>query len=249
MSHLVPFYAAGRLLTRLPFPDPGVVDPADQGRSVAWYPAVGLVLGALLALAALAAQHTDPLLGAALLLAFWTWSTGGLHCDGLADSADAWIGGLGDRARTLEIMKDPRSGPMAVAVLGLALQLKWSALQLLLDVEAAWLLLWVPLLARAVLPPLLLTTAYARTQGIVSDQVAHLGRTWAWVASGAAFIGCVLMLGGLGLVLVGCALAVLWLARRAMLARLGGFTGDTAGALVELTEIALVVLAALLLGG
>lgn len=47
--------------------------------------------------------------------------TGGLHLDGLADTADAWVGGQGDRDRTLAIMKDPRSGPIAIAVIVLLL--------------------------------------------------------------------------------------------------------------------------------
>jgi adenosylcobinamide-GDP ribazoletransferase len=55
---------------------------------------------------------------AALLLAVWVLLTGGLHLDGLADTADAWIGGQGDRDRTLAIMKDPRSGPIAIVAIG-----------------------------------------------------------------------------------------------------------------------------------
>ncbi len=48
---------------------------------------------------------------AVLVLAVWVGLTGALHLDGLADSADAWLGGYGDRARTLAIMKDPYCGP------------------------------------------------------------------------------------------------------------------------------------------
>ena len=46
------------------------------------------------------------LLLAAIVLALWIWLTGGLHLDGLADTADAWVGGFGDKLRTLQIMKD-----------------------------------------------------------------------------------------------------------------------------------------------
>jgi adenosylcobinamide-GDP ribazoletransferase len=68
------------------------------------------------------------MLHAALLLTVWVLLSGGLHLDGLADSADAWLGGFGDRERTLTIMKDPRSGPIAVVVLVLVLLLKFCAL-------------------------------------------------------------------------------------------------------------------------
>ena len=66
--------------------------------------------------------------------------------DGLADSADAWVGGLGDRERTLAIMKDPRSGPMGVTAVVLVLLLKFAALASLpLADTAIWL---APMLAR-----------------------------------------------------------------------------------------------------
>lgn len=50
------------------------------------------------------------MLHAALLLTVWVLLSGGLHLDGLADSADAWLGGFGDRERTLTIMKDRAAG-------------------------------------------------------------------------------------------------------------------------------------------
>lgn len=83
------------------------------------------------------------------LQAVWVGLSGGLHLDGLADTADAWIGGHADRQRTLEIMKDPRSGPIAVVVLLLVLLLKFAALVVLLG-QGAWAgLLLAPWLGRA----------------------------------------------------------------------------------------------------
>jgi adenosylcobinamide-GDP ribazoletransferase len=55
----------------------------------------------------------------------------------------------------------------------------------------------------------------------------------------------VLVLGWLGLLLLSVAMVLFWLFRRPLLARLGGFTGDTAGALVELTEVLLILTMAL----
>lgn len=170
MTRLRPFWIAGRFLSRLPFPDPGPTAPTEVGRSVPWYPLVGLLMGLPAALAALLLADTPSDLAAALVLILWVWSSGGLHLDGLADSADAWIGGLGSRERTLEIMKDPRSGPAAVTAIVLTLLLKWSALKTLVATGVLWPLLIVPLLARAQLPLLLLTTHYARTQGMARDR-------------------------------------------------------------------------------
>ncbi len=241
-----PLWIAGRFLTRLPFPATGAVTTAETGRSVPWYPFVGFVLGALIALGAAVCAEAAPVLGASLVLILWAWSSGGLHLDGLADSTDAWIGGLGSRERTLEIMKDPRSGPAAVTAIGLVLIAKWSGLQVLIESHAYWLLLAVPMLARAQLPLVLLTMRYARTHGMAADQFNHLPRRAAWLAILMACCATVVIGSWLGLVLVGAALVLYALARRTMHARIGGFTGDTAGALVEITETVLLLICALM---
>jgi len=166
---LRPLRIALRLLTRLPVPEP---PPEDDGqdsvaRSLAWYPLVGLILGALLwGLAAMLAAGAAPsLLSAALLLAAWVALTGALHLDGLADTADAWLGGLGDRERTLAIMKDPCAGPAGVVAVVLVLLLKFAALAALATAPQPALLL-APVLARMALTALFLTTPYVRPGGI-----------------------------------------------------------------------------------
>lgn len=247
MITLRPFWIAGRFLTRLPFPDPGPSEPIESGHAVPWYPVVGLILGGLLALAAWLLHLTDPAVAAVLVLILWVWLTGALHLDGLADSADAWVGGLTCRIRTLEIMKDPRSGPAAVTTITLVLLAKWAGLQALIAAGHILPLLFIPLLARAQLPLLLLTTAYARTQGLAADPFNYLPRRTAWAVTVSAGIACWAISGWSGLALVVIALLVFVLARRAMLQRLDGFTGDTAGALVELTEAVLLLASALLI--
>ncbi len=154
---LRPLWIAGRFLTRYPFPDPGPIAPAELGQAVPWYPAIGLVLGLVVGLAAVllgpAMFNGQPGVAAALVLGLWVWSTGGLHLDGLADTADAWVGGLGSRDRTLAIMKDPTSGPAGVSALVLVLIAKFAGLQALITAGDASLLLWVPLLARVAVAP------------------------------------------------------------------------------------------------
>ncbi len=248
MRDLRPLWIAGRFLTRLPFPDSGLTAPAEAGRAVPWYPFIGLVLGGLIASLAWGLQGTNPGVAAALVLILWVWSTGALHLDGLADTLDAWVGGLASRERTLEIMKDPRSGPMGVAAISLALIAKWAGLQALIAQGDPWLLLWIPLLARAQLPLLLLTAPYARKEGMAADPFNWLPRRRAWIATLIAWSGCLALAGWYGLALVAATLIIFALARRTMLQRLGGFTGDTAGALVEITETLLVLVCALPIG-
>jgi adenosylcobinamide-GDP ribazoletransferase len=247
---LRPLWLAGRLLTRLPFPEPREIEPRLLGMSVPWYPAIGGLLGGLIAVAGTWLAAVDSGVAAALVLILWVWSTGALHLDGLADSADAWVGGLATRERTLEIMKDPRSGPAAVTAIGLVLIAKWSGLQALIVGDSVGLLILIPLLARAQLPLLMLTTPYARAAGMASEQVSQLPRGAAWAATLIAGIVCIPVAGWVGLALCAMTLLIFGLFRRTMMRRIAGFTGDTAGALVEITETALllavVILAAVL---
>jgi len=233
---LRPLWIAGRLLTRLPFPDPGEASPTDTGHSVPWYPVVGLILGVLVAAAGIGLAQTEPGVAAALILILWVWSSGGIHLDGLGDSADAWVGGLGSRERTLAIMKDPRCGPAAVSAIVLVLIAKWAGIQALMTDGQPWLLLFMPLLGRTQLSLLLLTTPYAREHGMAGDQSHHLQRRTAWFATLTSALVCLLATGWVGLILLIVAVTTFVLARRSMLERIAGFTGDTAGALVEITE-------------
>jgi len=66
--------------------------PQELGRSLLFYPLVGLLFGLLLWGLNLALAGAPLLLHAALLLTAWVLLSGGLHLDGLADSADAWLG-------------------------------------------------------------------------------------------------------------------------------------------------------------
>jgi adenosylcobinamide-GDP ribazoletransferase len=248
---------AGRFLTRWPFPAPADATLEDMARSSVFFPVIGLLLGVALAAAALALQAL-PLDGvglvvpAVLLLGLWVWSTGALHLDGLADCADAWVGGLGSRERTLEIMKDPHIGAMGVVVLVLALLGKLAALAALLAAGAGAMLLVLPLLARASALWLLLVTPPARAGGLGAAAAAGLPRAWARVAAALGGLGALALLAMLSvpaaMAAAGAALLTFWFWRASLLHRLGGHTGDGIGAMIELTELAALLAISLTLG-
>lgn len=241
-----PALIALQFLTRLPVRLPGMPTAEQLGRSLLWYPAVGLLLGLLLWGAHLLLGAAPALLQAAIILALWVGLSGGLHLDGLADSADAWVGGFGDRERTLAIMKDPRSGPMAVTVLVLLLLLKFAALVSLVQAGQGLLLVLLPWLARGLLPLLLWTTPYVRAGGLGQALAEQLPRRQLpWLLAGHGLAICLLFGWSGVLALAVAALLLFWL-RRLMYQRLGGTTGDTAGALVELAECAVALVLALL---
>ena len=96
--HVQALLLAVQFLTTLPTPARGDSSARLQGLSLLWYPAVGLLLGLLLTLA-LVALPVPFYLQALVAVVLWVLLTGGLHLDGVADCADAWMGGLGDRAK------------------------------------------------------------------------------------------------------------------------------------------------------
>lgn len=238
------------LLTRIPVPVRGEVSAATLGRSLHWYPAVGLVIGLILALLAalLPGDHllNSVLLNAALITTAWLALTGALHLDGLADCADAWVGGMGDRARTLAIMKDPACGPIGVVAIVVLLLVKVAALDTLLTGTFGVFWWLIPVLARTVLPLAFISLPYVREGGMGDGLARNASRP-------GLILAVLLVLGILALCLpvlllglwLAVAVAVFTLWRRAMIQRLAGFTGDGAGALVELLEVALLVATAL----
>jgi len=241
------FALALQLLTRLPVP-PLTTPPQSQelGLSVLFFPVVGLLIGVLLAGMHIALWRIDPGVLAALVLIVWALLTGGLHLDGLADTADAWIGGQGNRERTLLIMKDSRSGPIAIVVIVLLLLTKFAALQVLLVGDAGLVLLLAPVLGRTVIVLLLITTPYVRPDGLGSPYANYLPRWSCGVLVLLVAVATVALLEGLG----GLLLAVLGIGfmglRHSLINRLGGVTGDTLGAVCELTEMAALLVLALL---
>ena len=134
MHFLRPLFIALQLLTRIPIKNIDHISDKEMGYSILYYPFVGLAIGSFFYLILRITNVFDyPDLMAILLTVFWVLITGALHLDGLADSADAWLGGFGDRQRTLDIMKDPSCGVAGVTSIVLLLLLKFVTLSLLIQ--------------------------------------------------------------------------------------------------------------------
>jgi len=228
-------------------------DKSTTGLSLLYYPLVGLLLGFVLAIFAWFAQsvlsiHSPQLmLLAALVLTMWVVLTGALHLDGLADCADAWMGGLGSRSRTLELMKDPTSGPIAVTVVVLLLLMKFACLLALLAQASLWLLLLAPFVARLAVLALMLTTPYVRPQGLGEILSRHFPRPEAKIVMAIMVAVFLLLNFSNALPILLATVAALLVLRITMMSRLKGCTGDTLGATVEIVEtVCLVMLVALL---
>lgn len=249
MHTLRSLLAAITFLTRIPLPSSWTqtLNSADYGRAMLFYPLVGLLIGGLLLLTAWLFSNVLLPLQAAIVLSVWVSVTGGLHLDGLADTADAWIGGMGDRERSLEIMRDPYCGPMGVLALVSLLLLKFTALQVILDTQQIGTLVWLPVIGRSSVLALFLTTPYVRESGLGSALIAHLSHIKTFIMLFITILAVLLCLGWLGgVVFIVVAISVGWW-RYVLLQRWQGMTGDTLGAAIEITEmIGLVVMAVML---
>ncbi len=245
------YFLAQSLLTRLPTPHLSNIQAVDMGRSALFYPFIGLLIGLVLYIPLLFFSQSLLTLLAALTVTLWALITGGLHLDGLADSADGWLGGSTDKSgkeKTLNIMKDPLVGSAGVIALVCILLLKFAVLSTIFQqtfhdmLRGSSIIIIAPIVGRAMVLLLMLSSENANPNSMANQIVENIPRTSArWVIALCFLMGAYFSLTGIILALI-----VFWLVRRLMHQRLGGFTGDTLGATVEITEVAYLVGAVLM---
>ena len=240
--------AAVCFLTRLPLGRRLTLDAPDLARAGIAFPLVGAALGALVGgLAQLLAHPLGSWLGAAVALAAGLLATGALHLDALADSADAL--GAASRERALEIMHDHAVGSYGAAAIALDLVLKTGALAALASHHAALAVATAAgALSRSVPVALASLLPYARAGAGLGLPLTRGGRGRALSAAllGAAIA--TLVAGSQGALALLAAAGVLALAWAGCRRWLGGVTGDTLGAAVELTELAVLLTCVALAG-
>jgi adenosylcobinamide-GDP ribazoletransferase len=234
--------AAVEFLTPLRLHGSGELPESAVGSSSAFFPLVGLLLG--LALAGLD-RLLAPILPAgplnALLIAFLAAATGLLHLDGLADTADGLLGGH-SREQRLAIMRDSRIGAFGAAALTLVLLMQWSALSTLVAPWRLPALLLFPVLGRAAMAVAIAAFPYARPKGLGTLFRRHI---WPWaapVALATSLLVAVLCFAGYGAVLWAVALLGTAGFGALLTSRLGGLTGDTYGAICELSQTLVLLL-------
>lgn len=232
------FLLALQFLTIIPVTRSFIASDKQLGVSAVFYPIVGLLIGALLVLLAYFIGNMPLPIQAALILTLWVLLTGGLHLDGLADCADAWVGGLGSQQRSLEIMKDPAAGPIAVVILVLVLLLKWTMISYVLEKQAFEVLLITPMLGRLALLIMMLFTTYVRVDGLGAKIVANLPND---SAKAVSLLSLLISAYYLGVLAIAFMLIMLFIIKYHAKKRLGGVTGDVYGAAVELVEVSILL--------
>ena len=227
------------LMTTLPVKLPDNWSAGDSGRAAVWYPFVGLVIGALIWLAWRGAILLfTPLIAGVITLVVWVVLTGGLHLDGLADCCDGLFASAKPERR-LEIMKDPHIGAFGVIGLILVLLLKSATLASLTPATSFGILLAASLGRWCILPAGLFPLA--RSGGMGADFASGFRRSFiVWGAIIPLAIAILLGVRGILSLLagLGATALVLWLAK----SRIGGVTGDVFGMIIEIVEVAILML-------
>lgn len=220
-----------QFLTRLPTPRVAVSD-AEFAASMRWFPAVGLIVGAIVAAGGRAGAAIDPWTGALLALLLWVAVTGALHLDGLGDIADARGAAHKDRARMLAVMSDPHVGSFAVVAIALQLLAKLVLLHALVAADAYAAIALIPFAAR--IGPLLWSRWLPDLHAGLGSKFRGAVRPvnlllWALALGTAAIWSRSLLAAPFVLIFCG------WWLHRAI----GGISGDGHGAGIEASESAL----------
>lgn len=233
-----------QFFTRLPMPRLSQWREDDLASAAPWLPLVGLVIGAAIAMAFWAGAQASIEIASAAALFVWVRITGGLHLDGLADTADGLAAAHGDPARFLEVARDPNTGAFGVTAIVLLIALKALTLLTLARGDAGWMALGaialVPAWARWAA---LVMQAFVPALGQGRSAQFRGGRKGAPIAAavfGVLLVAASIVFAPLLIAAVGCA----GYAARYWYVRLGGVSGDCHGATIEVVEVALLMLLA-----
>ena len=226
-----------RFLTILPIPYRQDEDLRQMARSSVWFPLVGLVIGAMLA----GTHHLASSVGLdtaapVLTTLMWILLTGGLHLDGLADTADG-LGGGRTREQRLEIMKDSRIGSFGTLALIGQILLKVTLIHGLADELITPALLIAPMAGRSIVLFTFRIFPAARPGGM-GDFFQKNG-TWAEPIVGILYslTAAWLLLDTAGSLILPAAGIIILPYCLFLTKRLGGLTGDCYGSIIEILEV------------
>jgi len=238
--------AAFKFLSSIPIKPADEVKPEALGKSVAFFPLVGLVFGLTLVLSNWLLLHVFPkMVVDVFLIIILTSLDGGLHLDGFMDTCDGLLGGKGNKERILAIMKDSNVGAHGVTCAISLFLLKFALLYSLSGKLKILALIAMPLFARWAVSLAIVFFPYARNEGTGKVFSGHSGIKEFVIATCIAFLASFWPPFSI-VAFAGVFVATLIIGRY-FSSKIGGLTGDIYGALVEVNEI--IVLMVFLVGG
>lgn len=238
--------AAFSFLTVIPVPQAWTKDEKCFASSIHWFPVIGLFIGLLSWLLACSLPMLLPSQPTAFIIVmFPALISGGLHLDGLADTADAFFSSR-TKGRMLEIMHDSNIGAMGVLALVFAIGLKFAiiiSLPLHLVVTGA---LLAPMIGRCAFAAMIVQIPYAREDGL--GGIYWSRKPILLLLPTILVIGLPIMILGVeaGICLASVPILTAILFSMHCRRKIDGGTGDTLGALCELTSLSVWVAIAIL---
>ncbi len=212
-------------------------------QSVVAFPMVGAVIGLLdggfyLVMLALG---LPTIISAWITIGFHLLLTGGLHEDGLADTADGLASGR-DRSQKLAIMRDSRIGSYGVLALITVISLRANIIASFTG-NFTTLLIFITTAAssRAFLALLMYNLQYAKDSGL-AVRAGKPSLNDSLIAAALGFAALLLTGKILAALIAICALAIIYIIIKYITSKnFGGITGDTLGASQQISEIALLL--------
>jgi adenosylcobinamide-GDP ribazoletransferase len=215
----------------------------EVGSSAIFFPVIGFLLGLILVLLNfLLAPFASPGLSSVAVVTMLAWLTRGLHLDGLGDTFDG-LGAGGDRERVLSIMDDSHTGAFGLIAIVLLLFFKIHAIESM-DNERWRALLAAPVVGRWAMV-LLGYRAQAAKPGLGSVLIDHLESKHVVLATFITLVLVAAILHGPGIAIMIWIAIFAFASKQYFHRRLGGLTGDTFGAVGELSETSVLVIFAL----
>ena len=244
-----PLLAAIQFLTVIPFPKSFTGGEKELEKCVPFFPVVGLLIGIIIAAVDYVMGLILPPLPASVMTAIaMTAISGGLHMDGLADTADGFFSAR-PRERVLEIMRDSRTGVMGVLAVVFVIILKVSVLISIFPPLRPGIIVLMPLAGRCSFVLMMTALPYVRREGGLATAFG-VGKSWLTVLWISAFLLAAGWLAGhwMGVAAGFSALLTAALFSIYCFRKIGGYTGDTLGAGCEITEVIPAIAALVLMG-
>lgn len=238
------FWTALRFLTILPVPFRRETDDVALGRSLTYFPLVGLMLGAiLLGLHYGLSVFLPASVVTALVITALVILTGAHHLDGFMDTCDGLVVGKSTEEK-LAIMSDSKVGAFGIAGTVLLILLKYVSLSAAPVLPA---LLLMPTLSRWAMVSAIFAFPYAKASGMGS--AFKRGANWQrlTLSTVLTLLVAIVLLKWWALVLIAVLWLIVFIIARYFSSRLGGLTGDIYGAINEISEV-LVLLLIIIIG-
>ena len=219
--------------------------PADLSSSMAFFPLIGALQGAIVAGADwLLRAYLPPGVLSALVLIILILTNGGLHLDGFADTVDGLAGGRTPEER-LSIMRDSRIGAVGVAFVALLILLKYSSLNAFAGGARTNALFLFPLVGRWAMVPMACLAPYARREGGGGgggEAFVKTPYTNLLIASAISAGALIYVYGAYSIILLAMLGALAFIVTAFFKRKLGGVTGDVFGFQSEVSEAAFLIL-------